>query len=288
MSSVNPHGPLIRKSDGSSEPFDPRKLLASLVQARATPEVAEEIVQSIARTVKGEQTTEQIYRTAWKLLAKRLRPAASRYGLRRSILELGPTGFPFERFLAQLYQADGYETQVDATLYGACVSHEIDVVAWRKAETISVEAKFHNDLSFKTDTKVILYVKARVEDLQTHAHAIGGKQREISRGVVATNTKFTETAIDYAGCVGIELLSWETPRGDNLYDRMGRHGIFPITCLTTLATRDKKKLIEANMVDTRSAREYRDEFAAILGDKSKAAAAQEEIQEITKLFASED
>lgn len=286
MPPVNPHGPLVRKSDGSEEPFDPRKLLASLVQAKAPPEVAEEIVQTLARTVKPGATTGQIFRAAWKMLAKRSRPVASRYSVRRSILELGPTGFPFERFLAQLYRADGYETQVGAMLYGACVSHEVDVVAWKASEVLSVEAKFHNDLGFKTDTKVVLYVKARVEDLQTHRHAIGGKQRDISRGVVATNTKFTETAEDYASCVGLELLSWETPRGDNLYDRMGRHGVFPITCLTTLTAREKRTLVEAGLVDTKSAKERRTELEAVLRDKARAAVAVEEIADLCKLYGS--
>ena len=258
--------------------------MASLVQARAAPEIAEEIVQSVSRTIRPGDSTERVHRAAWKILAKRSRPVASRYGLRRSLLELGPTGFPFERFLSRLYEADGYRTLVGATLYGSCVSHEVDVVAWKNDETLSVEAKFHNDLSYKTDTKVVLYVKARVEDLQSHPHAIGGKDRSISRGVIATNTKFTETAITYAGCVGIELLSWDTPRGENLYDRMSLHGVFPITCLTTLVPREKKKLVDANLVDTRAASERRDEIAAILGGKERASDVLEEIAEVTQMF----
>jgi hypothetical protein len=261
-----PRGPLVIKSDGSKEPFDARKLRDSLISARSSLDVADEIVASITATIKPNDTTARIYQAAHKLLAKRERPVASRYGMRRSLLELGPTGFPFERFVGELYRADGYSVMVGEMMYGACVSHEVDVVAWNDADVIALEAKFHNDLAFKTDTKVVLYVKARVDDLQTHSHKIAGKSRMVTRGAIATNTKFTDTAETYAACVGIELLSWETPRGDNLYDRMGRHGIFPVSSLTTLKPHEKRAIAESGIVDTKTLGQEEKALRGVLRD----------------------
>jgi hypothetical protein len=243
---------MITKSDGSKEPFDARKLRDSLVSARASLEVADEIVATITATIKPNDTTSRIYQAAHKMLAKRERHVASRYGMRRSLLDLGPTGFPFEQFVGELYRAEGYQVAVGEMMYGACVSHEVDVIAWNDVDLITLEAKFHNDLGYKTDTKVVLYVKARVEDLQSHPHKIGGRDRMVTRGAIATNTKFTDTAETYAACVGMELLSWETPRGDNLYDRMSRHGVFPIAALTSLKTHEKRAIADQGIVDTKS------------------------------------
>lgn len=278
-------GPLITKSDGSKEPFDARKLRDSLVSARASLEVADEIVASITQTIRPNDTTARIYQSAHKMLASRERPVASRYGMRRSLLELGPTGFPFEKFVGELYRAEGYDVAVGEMMYGSCVSHEVDVVAWNDLDLITLEAKFHNDLSFKTDTKVVLYVKARVEDLQTHEHKIAGKSRAVTRGAIATNTKFTDTAETYAACVGIELLSWETPRGDNLYDRMGRHGVFPVSCLTSLSPREKRLVAEAGIVDTKTlAKDSRALREILKGNADKVADTLAEIEGICRHF----
>jgi hypothetical protein len=278
-------GPLITKSDGSKEPFDARKLRDSLVSARASLEVADEIVASITQTIHPNDTTARIYQSAHKMLASRERPVASRYGMRRSLLELGPTGFPFEKFVGELYRAEGYDVAVGEMMYGSCVSHEVDVVAWNDLDLITLEAKFHNDLSFKTDTKVVLYVKARVEDLQTHEHKIAGKSRNVTRGAIATNTKFTDTAETYAACAGIELLSWETPRGDNLYDRMGRHGVFPVSCLTSLSAREKRLVAEAGIVDTKTlAKDSRTLREILRGNADKVADTLAEIEGICRHF----
>lgn len=281
-----PRGPLVTKSDGSKEPFDARKLRDSLISARASLEVADEIVASITQGIRASDSTARIYQAAHKMLALRERPVASRYGMRRSLLDLGPTGFPFEKFIGELYRAEGYDVAVGEMMYGSCVSHEVDVVAWNDVDLITLEAKFHNDLSYKTDTKVVLYVKARVEDLQTHPHKIAGKSRNVTRGAIATNTKFTDTAETYAACVGIELLSWETPRGDNLYDRMSRYGIFPVSSLTSLKAHEKRQIAEAGIVDTKTlAADHKTLSQVLKHESARVADTLAEIDEIRRHFA---
>ena len=50
-------------------------------------------------------------------------------------MKLGPTGYPFEDFIAKLLQADGYETKVRQILKGECITHEIDVIAEKNNKT---------------------------------------------------------------------------------------------------------------------------------------------------------
>ena len=81
-------------------------------------------------------------------------------------MELGPTGFPFERFIGEILKTQGYTVSLGQTLEGACAPHEIDVIAEKGKELMIVEAKFHNELKIKSDLRVALYVKARYDDLE--------------------------------------------------------------------------------------------------------------------------
>ena len=47
--------------------------------------------------------------------------------LKQAIMELGPSGFPFEQFVAELLKCRGYQIKVGVIVEGHCVNHEIDV-----------------------------------------------------------------------------------------------------------------------------------------------------------------
>ncbi|MDE2071426.1 MAG: restriction endonuclease [Patescibacteria group bacterium] len=233
---------LIAKSDGGTEPFQPRKLVASLRRAGATEEGAQSINKDIERALYSGITTSEIYRRAFALLRTHRRAAAARYSLKRAVLDFGPSGFPFEAYIAELYRAEGWEAQIDQIVAGACVEHEVDVLLHRPGETTRtyVEAKFHNAAGFKTDLKTVLYVQARIEDIATHDKG--------ARGLVVTNTKFSSQAVQYARCKGLDLLSWDYPEGRSLHERIDKAGLYPITALTTLNHREKMQLLSQRRV----------------------------------------
>jgi len=52
----------------------------------------------------------------------------------------------------------------------------------------------------------------------------------ITRLILVTNTKFTSTAQSYAECAGLELLSWNYPRDNNLQDRIEKLGYTQLPC----------------------------------------------------------
>jgi hypothetical protein len=225
----------IIKSDGTAEPFDPQKLQHSLERAGASDLVAEEITTRIGKELYNGITTAQIYRKAFAQLRDHRRSTAARYSLKRAILDFGPSGFPFEAYLAELFRAEGLKAEIDQVVQGGCVEHEVDVVLTRDRTKTYIEAKFHNNAGFKTDLKTVLYVQARIEDLQKKS------PHTPVQGMVITNTKFTDVAIRYASCVGLELLSWEYPEKNNLHDRIHMAQLYPITALTTLS-HGKKRL----------------------------------------------
>lgn len=227
----------VTKADGTTEAFDPLKLRSSLHKAGADEEVTVQIVEEINKGLYDGISTEEIYRRAFSLLREHRRDTAAHYSLKRALLEFGPSGFPFEAYIAELFRAEGFEADIDQIVQGACVEHEVDVVMKKESEVVYVEAKFHNTAAFKTDLKTVLYVKARIDDLRA-AHP-----KQQARGLVVTNTKFTSKAVQYAACEGLELLGWEYPHKDNLHTRIEKTKLYPITALTTLSKHEKMALL---------------------------------------------
>ena len=232
----------IIKSDGTPEAFDRAKLLHSLERAGTSDIVAEEIAKEVEKELYNGITTSQIYRLAFAHLREHRRGVAARYSLKRAILDFGPSGFPFEAYLAELFRAEGFAAKVDQMVQGGCVPHEVDVVLTKERMHTYVEAKFHNSAGFKTDLKTVLYVQARITDIKK------AKPHEIVQGMVVTNTKFTEVAIRYADCVGLDLLSWEYPSGKDLHERIHVAKLYPITALTTLSRSEKMALLSQRKV----------------------------------------
>ncbi|MEK7062400.1 MAG: ATP cone domain-containing protein, partial [Patescibacteria group bacterium] len=128
----------IIKANGERETFDLQKLRNSLIRARATTSVADRIAKHIEQELKDGMTTRDIYRHAFEILERELKPVALRYSLRKAVMDLGPSGFPFEKFVAEIFKAKGFQTQTDVVMPGRCVSHEVDVVAWNENELIIV------------------------------------------------------------------------------------------------------------------------------------------------------
>lgn len=211
-------GIYVIKADGTRELFDKAKLEHSLKKAGASSKAAEDIIKHIDIHAGEDITTHEIYKHAFDLLHKEDRPIAFKYSLKRAIMDLGPSGFPFEDFVAEIFKQKGYQAITGQIVKGFCVEHEIDVVAWNKEKLIMVEAKFHNELGVKSDLKVALYVKARFEDLSKVEFDYDGK-RKLDEGWLVTNTKFSSTAIEYGSCQGgLRMIGWNYPPKGNLHD----------------------------------------------------------------------
>lgn len=214
------------KADGTRQAFETNKLNNSLIKAGASGEVREKIVHHISGEIKDGMSTNDIYRHAFELLHKFEQPIATRYSLKRAVAKLGPTGFPFEHFISDIFQKKGFETMTDQIVKGHCTSHEMDVVAWNPERLIMAEAKFHHEFGMKSDVKVALYIKARFDDLRGMKF-VYGKERELDEGLLITNTNFTEKAIEYSECAGVRLIGWNYPTKGNLHDMIIESGVYP-------------------------------------------------------------
>ena len=241
-------GPVIVKADGSREAFNSVRLTASLRRAGAGEYTAERIARDITATIVPDTTSHKVYTRAFALLRKEARPVAARYALRRALLELGPSGHPFEDFISHLFRAEGWQVETRKIIKGKCVSHEVDFYASHPGENVhlAAELKYHNDPGYKTDLKIALYVKARFEDIFSCDAQL--RACPVDRGLLITNTKFTSEAVAYAECAGVELLGWGYPEPDTLFSRMSRAKVYPITTLTQLSHAEKNLLIAGRVI----------------------------------------
>ena len=240
--------PTIIKADGTKEIFDPERLVISLERSGASEFAARNIAGIITETVAPGTSSKEIYTRAFSLLRREARSVAARYALRRALLELGPSGHPFEDFISHLYRAEGWEIETRKVIKGKCVSHEVDFYASHKEqnEFLAAELKYHNDPGYKTDLKIALYVKSRFDDIFACDSSV--RSCPIDRGILVTNTKFTSEAIAYAECSGVELLGWGYPSDNNLFMRMSRAKVYPVTALTGLSRAEKRLLIERGVI----------------------------------------
>lgn len=240
--------PLIVKADGTKESFDPGRLVSSLERSGAGELTAKRIAELITGAIVPGTSSREIYARAFSLLRREGRPVAARYALRRALLELGPSGHPFEDFISHLYRAEGWQVETRKIIRGRCVQHEVDLYASHadQNEFLAAELKYHNDPGYKTDLKVALYVRSRFDDI--FACDASARSCPIDRGILITNTKFTSEAIAYAECSGVELLGWGYPADRSLFIRMARAKVYPITTLTGLSRAEKRLLMEQGVV----------------------------------------
>lgn len=245
---------LVEKHSGEKEPFSSEKLHQSLARAGAGQDLIEKVEAGLQPKMYDGITTSEIYRKAFQLLKKLKNSTAARYSLKIAIMDLGPTGYPFEQFVGELLRQMGYQVEVGQMVAGHCVQHEVDVVARNDHEQFMVECKFYNNQGKYCNVKVPLYIDSRFRDIEQQWRLLPGNKDYEFSGWVVTNTRFTTDAMDYGRCVGLKLLSWDYPRHQGLKEMIERSGLFPVTVLTTLNKKQKQMLLDEKIVLCRQLR----------------------------------
>ncbi len=238
----------VKKHSGEKEAFDPEKLRQSLLRSGATEKMAGKVEKELFRHLEDGITTAALYRKAFQVLKRIQRPAAARYSLKKAIMELGPSGYPFEQFVGELLRYMGYEVEVGKIVKGQCISHEVDVVAHNDHQQFMVECKYYNSQGKYCNVRVPLYIDSRFRDIHKRWKSGPGLEKMSFHGWVITNTRFTNDAIDYGRCVGLRMLSWDYPKKEGLKDMIEKVGLFPVTTLTLLNRKQKQQLLDNNIV----------------------------------------
>jgi len=231
---------LITKASGEKEPFIRKKYEESLKRAGLTVAEVREVSNQLYQDLYPEIPSEKIYFKTQRVLLKRNKLFAAKYSLKRAIMQLGPSGYFFERYMAAVLAEYGYLAKFNQFLLGKCVEHEVDAVAEKDGKKYMIECKYHNTPGNKSDVKVALYVYARFLDLK--------EVQGFDEAVLLTNTPCTSEAIKYSRCAGLKIISWRYPAGEGLEHYIENKKLYPVTVLTIMNNYLNRRFREESVI----------------------------------------
>ncbi len=232
-------------SKGEKEPFSFKKIYLAARNCGAPKKLAFEIASQIKREAFDGISTAQIFERIFELLKERAFPSAIKFNLKKAMEKLGPTGFPFEKFVGKIFEKEGYKVQLNKIVPGFCLKYEIDVIAQKEKTVYIVECKYHQLPGGRVDLQVALANFARFLDIQKGKFLNSGV---VYKSLLVTNTKFTFEAINYSRCVNVELLGWKFPPQKGLEKLIEKNNLFPITILPSVSASLGKMLVENGIV----------------------------------------
>lgn len=216
--------------EGEKEKFSFNKVRNSARRAGASNKLAKEIAEIIEEEVFPGIETAKIYRRVKELLAQEEFKPALKFSLKKAMRELGPTGFPFEKYISKVFSRNGFKVKLNQQIPSFCCGHyEIDFLAENKDVLYIGECKFRNVSGGKVHSSDALMNYARFLDIK-RGKFFNNKRNKL-KSILVTNTKFTKKSIRYSKCVGVELLGWKYPRGKGLESLIEKNGLYPITIL---------------------------------------------------------
>ena len=238
----------IIKASGERQVFDEKKIYDTARRAGASEKLAEKVRDAVQKKLYPNISSDKILNYILEYLNKKEKVVATRYSLKRAIMELGPSGYPFEKYIAMILKEYGYQVKTNQFIKGHCLTYEIDVLAEKGNKVFIVECKYHNRPGLRSDSKVALYSHARFLDIEKEWKKESGKICNPCKKLLITNTKCTINAIKYAECVGMGIISWHYPEKQSLEGLIEQKKLYPITCLPSLKRQSRNNLIAANIV----------------------------------------
>ena len=234
------------KASGQAEEFNIQKLIDSLMRSGVPEYVARDIAEEVKMQVKPSMHTRHIYRIAKKILRRYSKTADMKYSIKKAIHMLGPTGYQFEKYFAEILKAYGYSAETNKFIKGYCVTHEVDIFAVYNGIGHVIECKYHSDGGIPTDIKIALYVYSRFMDIKK-AYDLNN-ENTISKGWLVTNTRCTSDAIRYANCMGLEVVSWKYPEEKSLERMIENKKLYPVTVLSSIKRSSLENLFRNHII----------------------------------------
>lgn len=276
----NPNNIIITKASGEKEPFDISKLERSLKNAGTSTESISHILKHIKGWIYPGVRTKLIYREAFSLLRKDKALQSVKYKLKQAFLELGSSGYPFEKLIGELFRRQGYTCEVGVVVQGGCITHEMDVIATKDHAQHLMECKYRHDQGNQISIQVPLYVQSRVKDIVNQRKFLPEYKDYTFKGWVVTNTRFSQDSMDYSKCSGLNLLGWDYPKGRGLKDLVEEYSLYPISILVGLTNKEKQALLNDGIVTCCQLFESKDELNRFNFGKAKLNRVFRELEEL--------
>ncbi|GEM_PF-123151 len=263
----------ILKVSGKKVKFDSNKVYRTCRRAGADKNLARKVASAVEKRIYEGMNTREILKLILSLLGQHDLAVADRYNLKEAILQLGPGGFVFEKFIVRLLQSYGYQAWCPEIIRGACVDHEVDIIARlavdkRKTagnnsrplspkellfspsadKTVSymIECKYHEEAGMRCGLKETLYTWARFIDIKESSYC--RREERVDYPWLVSNVKLSQSAIKYAECRKMRMLGWHYPSKEGLEILIEKKKVYPITILRGLSADLREKLFSQNVI----------------------------------------
>ena len=221
--------------DGKRELFSKEKIYNSTRRAGSSKKLARRISEIIASEVYPGIKTSEIFTKVRRMLRQESPGVSLKFNLKKAMKKLGPSGFPFEKFVGATFSRWGFKVKLNQQIPGLCCVHEIDFLAEKDNLFYIGECKYRNLPGGRIHSKDALANYARFLDIKK-GNFLNKKnyQKLRIKSLLVTNTKFTSRTIRYSKCVGAELLGWGYPKKEGLEYLIGNQKLYPVTILPSL------------------------------------------------------
>lgn len=249
-------------SRGEKEPFSFKKVYQSAKRVGASESLARKTTESVAKTIYPGIKTSEIFNEVKNLLQKENSRAAIKFSLKKAIQKLGPTGFPFEKYVGAIFESLGFKVKLNQFLWGRCLKYEIDFLAKKENLLYVGECKYRSLLEEgKVHSNIVLILFGKFFDLKEGIFSkdynlpvtskMSAEDRRVMEGlesylrgplfknlnikpILVTDAKFTKDAIKFSKIRQIELLGWRYPKNKGLEYLIESQNLYPITILPSL------------------------------------------------------
>lgn len=242
------------KKNGEEQLFNPEKLCGSIKMTGVSDDLSNQVCGIVASSIASDISSNEIFKITRKYLYQYDPGVAAVYALERGLSALGPSGFLFEQYVAAVMDSLNYKVRTNVYAEGEGVTHEVDVWAEKGNVVFVVEAKYRNDYKAKTHINQVMYADARLGDIRRAAKK-RGDTREYYMWVV-TNTKFTDSAINYVAHRDLQLMGWDFPKYINLMKIVYDKKLYPVTVLPSITAKALKKMASNNIVLVKDLRSF--------------------------------
>jgi hypothetical protein len=235
---------------GEREIFSYKKVYNSAIRSGASRNEAEKIAQTIKKEVYPEIKTLEIYNRIKELLKNESFRYSLRFSLREGMRKLGPTGFPFEKYVGRILEELNFKVGINQHLPGRCISeYEIDFIAEKENIIYLGECKYRNIFGDRVSSVDALINYARFLDIKEGSFFKAKKYSNYKiKSMMITNTKFTHTALSYLNCKNISAFGWKYPIKKGLEHIIEENKLYPITVLPSLKGRMKDVFVSKNLM----------------------------------------
>src|SRR5689334_22564871 len=112
---------MVTKVDGTKEIYNEEKIRTSATRVGVPKDIQAEMLDHIRGRLYDGITTSEIFSMIKEFLHTSSVPyLAMKYNLKEALAQLGPSGYPFEQYLALLLSEVGYTATTNQTIAGAC------------------------------------------------------------------------------------------------------------------------------------------------------------------------